>query len=52
MGQFPTVHTTGDFKSAPLKWSMEYCNDRCTSKIRGRDKNNEAKEMDRLIQVT
>lgn len=31
---------------------MEYCNDRCTSKIRVTDKNNEAKEMDRLIQIT
>lgn len=45
MGKYPIVHTTGDFKSAPLKGSMEYCNDRCISKIRVRDKNNEAKEI-------
>lgn len=52
LGQYPIVCTTDDFKSVPLNGSVEHCNGRCTSKIRVTDKNAEAKEMDRTIQVT
>lgn len=52
LGQYPIVCTTDDFKSVPLNGSVGCCNGRCTSKIRVTDKNAEAKEMDRTIQVT
>jgi len=48
----PIGRTNDDFKSVPLSGSVQSCNGRCTSKIRVMDKNMEAKEMDRLIEVT